>query len=72
MSFPIPTAPDCADPRFFFHSAAPLLCLTGLDLGQRLGVGWASNPWVEGGVAAACAVVVALSTLRNTLLLQTR
>lgn len=60
------------DPRFFFHSAAPLLCLTGLDLGQRLGVGWASNPWVEGGVAAACAVVVALSTLRNTLLLQTR
>ncbi|PSC73837.1 glycosyl transferase family 1 [Micractinium conductrix] len=60
------------DPRFLFHSAAPLLCLTGLDLGQRLGVGWASNVWVEGITALACTAVVALSTLRNTLLLQTR
>jgi len=60
------------DPRFLFHSAAPLLSITGLDLAQRLGVGWASNPWVEGGVALSCAVVVALSALRNTLLLQTK
>jgi hypothetical protein len=60
------------DTRFLFHSAFPLLAITGLDLGQRLGVGWASNGLLQAGVTLSCILVIALSAVRNTLLLQTK
>jgi hypothetical protein len=103
------------DPRFLFHSAAPLLSVAGLDMAQvrpprrargcpstgsapcesrrqrccpargptsppghsppapqRAGVEWASSPLLAGGVTAAVLAVVGLSTLRNTLLLETK
>jgi hypothetical protein len=39
---------------------------------QRAGVEWASSPLLAGGVTAAFLAVVGLSTLRNTLLLETK
>ncbi len=60
------------DPRFLFHSAAPLLTLAGIDLAERAGVSWASSPLFVGGSTLLCLATVMLSTVRNSLLLRTK
>ncbi|KAK9808966.1 hypothetical protein WJX72_007148 [[Myrmecia] bisecta] len=60
------------DPRFLFHSLAPLLSVAGVNVAARAGVSWAASPAFISGLSLVLSIVVAISLINNTLLLQTR